>query len=631
MKNTFKKLSILSIGLLMVLIGCGKNDNHITDNPTTTDPITNNPTTGTNSNTPVIKDNLDIDVRLEAEDGIIAKNILEVKESTIASGGKYVSGIKDCGEGLFFIHYAPVGGEHDIEIAYYLENESAVNSKHDLVVNEVSQTVVYTEVTGLGESASKVGIATAKIDLKQGYNVIILQKKGSQNDTPSYGGYAEIDYIDIKGTGAEYDKESLDYTLNQIKIEAELAGFISGTTCPVPVDGASNDYIVGEINASGNGATFSLNLPFEGKYALQVAYGKDAGERAIDVKYDEQSYTYSLEDYPYQSWNYFNESATIATLDITKGSHTISISRGENSNWFCFDYIVLTKMTTVNEKLEAEDCIVDGTRVKANDLVSASNGKYVNGLKDCGQGFYLLYKAPFAGEYTLEATYWTDKANSKTDVYVDGTKQGTLVYDTATGLAETNVDSKITSINVTLKEGYNNIEVIKYGTGDEEPAWGGNVELDYFVIKSNIEYNPNINKDYQLKMIIDAELGNFYSDESCPVGIDGAQNGYVVGGINKADQGATFNIRVPETGRYELRIVYGKGDGARPIDIKLDDKNYTYSLEDYPYQAFNYYNTSEVAATLSLKEDTNHVLSITRAADSDWFCFDAIILTKVVD
>lgn len=626
MKSTFKKVSILSVGLLMTLIGCGKNDN-----PSTNGPTTDNPTTGTNTTTPVKKDNLDVDVRLEAEEGIIAKNILEAKENSTASGGKFVSGIKDCGEGLFFIHYAPVGGEHNVEIAYYLENDDSINSKHELVVNDEAQTVVYTEVTGLGDTASKAGIATAKINLKQGYNVIILQKKGNGSDVPAYGGYAEIDYIDIKGTGKEYDKDSLDYNLDQIKIEAELAGFVSGTTCPVPVDGASNDYIVGEINSVGNGATFSLNLPFEGKYALQVSYGKDSGERAIDIKYDEQSYSYNLEDYPYQSWNYFNESNTVALLDITKGAHTISISRAENGNWFCFDYIVLTKVTTVNEKIEAEDCLVDGTRVKANDLENASNGKYVNGLKDCGQGLYILYKAPYDGEYTLEATYWTDKVNSKTDVYVDGTKQGTLVYDVETGLAEANVDSKKASITITLKEGYNNIEVIKFGTGDEEPAWGGNVEFDYFVIKSNTEYNPNIQKDYSLKMMIDAELGNFYSDETCPVGIDGAQNGYVVGGINKADQGATFNIKVPETGRYELRIVYGKGDGVRPIDIKLDDKSYTYSLEDYPYQAFNYYNISDVAATLSLTKGTNHVLSITRAADSDWFCFDAIILTKVVD
>ncbi len=626
MKNTFKKLSVLSVGLLMVLVGCGKNDT-----PTTGIPTTNNPSTNVNPTTPVTKDNIDIDIRLEAEDGVIAKNILEVKENVTASNGKYVSGIKDCAEGLFFIHYAPVGGEHDIEIAYYLKDEDSVNSKHELTVNDEAQTIVYTEATGLGDTASKAGIATAKINLKEGYNVITLQKKGTGTDVPEYGGYAEIDYIDIKGTGKEYNKDTLDYNLDQIKIEAELAGFSTGTTCPVPVDGASNGYIVGEINSAGNGATFSLNLPFEGKYALQVSYGKDAGERAIDVKYDEQSYTYNLEDYPYQSWNYFNESNTVAVLDITKGAHTISVSRAENGNWFCFDYIVLTKIATVNEKVEAEDCLVDGTRVKANDLETASNGKYVNGLNDCGQGLYLLYKAPVAGEYTLEAAYWTDKANSKTDVYVDGTKQGTLVYATETGLAETKANAEKVSINVTLKEGYNNIEVIKYGTGDEEPAWGGNVQLDYFIVKSNTEYNPNIKKDYQLKMIIDAELGNFYSDESCPVGIDDAQNGYVVGGINKADQGATFNIRVPETGKYELRIVYGKSEGARPVDIKLDDNSYTYSLEDYPYQAFNYYNTSEVAATLNLTEGTNHTLSITRAADSDWFCFDAIVLTKVVE
>lgn len=53
---------------------------------------------------------------------------------------------------------------------------------------------------------------------------------------------------------------------------------------------------------------------------------------------------YSLEDYEGQAWNNFHLSNTAATFDLTKGNHVLKIARGENSNWFCFDYIVLTKV-----------------------------------------------------------------------------------------------------------------------------------------------------------------------------------------------------------------------------------------------------------------------------------------------
>ena len=90
-----------------------------------------------------------------------------------------------------------------------------------------------------------------------------------------------------------------------------------------------------------------------------------------------------------------------------------------------------------------------------------------------------------------------------------------------------------------------------------------------------------------------------------------------------------MKVRVPESGKYELRVVYAKDGGARPININLDGSVYTYSLEDYNGQSWNVFHTSNVAATLELEAGTVHNLSVTRAAGSNWFCFDAIILTKV--
>jgi len=393
---------------------------------------------------------------------------------------------------------------------------------------------------------------------------------------------------------------------------------------------ASNGYIIGEINAVGHGGTYNLTLPETGRYALQIAYGKDGGARPININFDETTYEYSLEDYDGQSWNNFHLSNTAAILDFTEGEHTLSITRAENSNWFCFDYFVLTKVVeTTDVRYEAEDCVVDGVRTKVAENAAASNGSMACDMNDCGQGLHFVHFSPVAGEFTLEAGYWTGAANSKQDVYVNGTKQGTLVYETANGWADGVIEAAKTSLNITLNAGYNNITVIKYGTASDSPEYGGWVQVDYFDIKGQKEYNPNAVVDKSLNIKIEAELGNYHSGAACPVGMGEASNGYIVGDINNEGDGSDMKVRVPESGTYELRIVYGKDGGARPININLDGTNYEYSLEDYDGQAWNVFHTSNVAATLTLEAGTVHSLSVTRAANSNWFCFDAIVLTKI--
>jgi len=190
MKNTFKKMSIFAATILMGLVGCGKTDGPTTSlDPTTTNPttaaptttvpnpttVTPEPTTTTPTPTTPTPDNVDIDVRLEAEDGSLGATNLSIKENELASEGKYIGGLNDCAHGIFFIHYAPVGGEHDVEIAYFTEQPG---SKHELLVNGEATSVVYEESTGLGEEITKVGKVTVKATFKQGYNTVSLSKKG---------------------------------------------------------------------------------------------------------------------------------------------------------------------------------------------------------------------------------------------------------------------------------------------------------------------------------------------------------------------------------------------------------------------------------------------------------------------
>ena len=277
---------------------------------------------------------------------------------------------------------------------------------------------------------------------------------------------------------------------------------------------------------------------------------------------------------------------------------------------------------------EAEDCVIDGNKVVISGNPAASNGQMAANIDNCGQGLHFVHYSPIAGEFTMDIGYYTGSANSKHDVYVNNVKQGTVVYDYANGWADGNSPAATKSINITLNAGYNNITVIKNGVASDNPTYGGWVQVDYFDIKGGAEYDPNIPVDNSLNIRIEAELGNF-NTTAAPVAIDTAQNGYVVGEINNEGNGSTMKVRVPESGKYELRVVYAKDGGARPININLDGSVYTYSLEDYNGQSWNVFHTSNVAATLELEAGTVHNLSVTRAAGSNWFCFDAIILTKV--
>ena len=109
MKNTFKKMSIFAATVLMGLVGCGKTDNPTTSlNPTTANPTTAAPTptttapepttptpepsTSTPTPTTPTPDNVDIDVRLEAENGSLGATNLSIKENELASEGKYIGG-----------------------------------------------------------------------------------------------------------------------------------------------------------------------------------------------------------------------------------------------------------------------------------------------------------------------------------------------------------------------------------------------------------------------------------------------------------------------------------------------------------------------------------------------------------
>ena len=285
--------------------------------------------------------------------------------------------------------------------------------------------------------------------------------------------------------------------------------------------------------------------------------------------------------------------------------------------------------TTQNVRYEAEEYVYDGTRVKVSPNTAASGGYMVADINDCGQGIGFAHYAPVAGTYTLEIAYWTGSAGSKHGVYVDGIKQATAIYSTATGWANGVIEAAKLEVEVNLNKGYNSISLIKDGIESDNPTYGGWAQVDYVEVKGGHTYNPYEQSYVNYSIKIEAELGYLHGGAYLPVLIPGASNNYICGEINAEGNGSDLSINIKESGTYELRIVYGKNNDARPININLDGTNYTYSLQDFEGNAFNVFGTSDVAATLELDETKTHKLSITRAANSNWFCFDSIILTKV--
>lgn len=287
---------------------------------------------------------VDRDVILEAEDGVVDGKGAKTAGCENASGGAIACDFNNCGQGLYFNYFAPVAGERELEIAYWT---GSANSKQDLYVNGArQQTVVYERETGWANGFNDAALAHTTIRLKKGYNTINLIKNGAAADTPSYGGYVQLDYLVVKGTGETYDADSLDLTVTSMRIESELGYFHTSTAAPVPVSSAGNGYIVGEINKEGDGVDFTFLVPEDGQYELHIVYGKGAGSNPIDIRLNnDASVTYALEDYPDQAWNVFHESATAATLTLSStAKNKLSITRSAKGNWFCFDAIVLTKV-----------------------------------------------------------------------------------------------------------------------------------------------------------------------------------------------------------------------------------------------------------------------------------------------
>lgn len=253
-----------------------------------------------------------------------------------ASGGAYVGAIDNGGQGLQFEYFAYHAGKRELTVAYATGNPG---SFHTLYVNyEPSGTVDYPENTGwIGDNGGVTATAKAEIELVKGWNTIHLVKDGDGSN--NYGGYAQVDYIEISGSGLPYDPA--DYEVRTEYVYEGEMGYLH--TSGAPFADANNQlrYSAGEINATGQGVDFeNLRLP-AGRYSVQAAIASD-GPRTVSFRVDEEApVMVEIEE----GYGFNQHRLTNAfEVDLGLGTHEVAVTRPENGNWFCLDYLKLTKI-----------------------------------------------------------------------------------------------------------------------------------------------------------------------------------------------------------------------------------------------------------------------------------------------
>lgn len=308
------------------------------------------------------------DMILEAEEGLY--NYGAYRGNPLAHNGVYVGGIDNCGQGVYYNVFCYVEGEYDFDCYY---TTGAPVSLDEVWVNGSYQaTFSFTENTGWGSATSyNPALATVKINLLTGWNTISVMKNG--NDTNNYGGWAELDYFVLKGGNKKYnidDFTEYDTSMkDSYRLEAEMAAQIGRTTnedsmtwgirgnAPTPCSGASNGFIMANINDMGQGLEWRFSAPKEGTYELKISFAHAYENDFSTVFFYNSTYTLRDTAYTNESLSEFNKqplsldqgngwSAPIMntrTIDLSlqKGDNFIYAIR-ETECWFQIDYIELS-------------------------------------------------------------------------------------------------------------------------------------------------------------------------------------------------------------------------------------------------------------------------------------------------
>ena len=310
------------------------------------------------------------DVIIEAELGLQAYANM-YKGNSLAHGGAYIGNIDNCGQGVTLDYFCYFAGEYELEAYYMTDSDGAY---HNVYVNGIKQSRLdYSVKTGWG-SATAINTAktTTTINLQKGWNRIVVIKDGTEAD--NWGGLAELDYFVVKGTNANYNIDDYsDYDLeapSTYRLEGEQASFINrvglqwefSNLIPFYSENASSNYMIGGIDAVGQGLEWHLTANKSGKYCVTVSYAYDVWEGANDnvvlTFYHSNSHLRNLNmtsegikqykvaelkiDEVWQGWGAPLVNNVTFEIDLVEGDNYIYLVK-ELENMYCqIDYIELT-------------------------------------------------------------------------------------------------------------------------------------------------------------------------------------------------------------------------------------------------------------------------------------------------
>ena len=280
----------------------------------------------------------DGDLIIEAENSIL--NPKHYSLDSHAHNGAYALAFDDCGQGMYFRYYAFEAGNRDVTVTY---STGMANSYHTLFINGNSYKVTYSENTDwFGDSHVTADVTIQDVPFVLGWNELYLIKNGTGSDDPSYGGYAQIDYITIEGTQQKFDLTEFDMVANVYNLEGEAAKWHWTSTSQRPTNWGgkfSLGYGLGEMNKDNDGVTFSFYIADGGTFALRPVLG---GNKSLYVKVDSGEKT-KYEFGEYTQWDDpVTTDASICQVELEAGTHTIDITRYDN--WFTFDKLVIERI-----------------------------------------------------------------------------------------------------------------------------------------------------------------------------------------------------------------------------------------------------------------------------------------------
>ena len=658
---------------------------------------------------------------LEAEDYIINEDHLSIDED--AHGGAYALGFNDCGQGMYFQYYSFKAGVRDIEVCY---STGAVGSYMQLYVGTDEEhpiTVLFDQNTGWFGDSKQSAKVTVQATLQQGWNDIYLMKNGTSTDFPEYGGWAQIDYIKIDGSGDVVDL--FDYytemSLTTYRLEAEMAKWhwANEYARPNMSDPWPSHGYLGEQEATGDGVEFDVYIDETGSYLLKLAAAAGPEGRYYDVTVNGVKENRHISTGP--AWNEVEEDEGFL-VHLNRGVNKIDFSRPGNGDWSCIDYlkivfasandpvlptsvenltfedntlsfdpiqgiseyrIVLSKDEDVllnqvinstsfeipaaihgenitaqvfakmgffeaqegsslvinpgiivdkDVKLEAEDYILGEKHYSADP--QASGGAYTLAFDQRGEGIYFRYYAYEAGEREIEIAYATGSPGSKMGLYVNSESPVYVTFNENTNWFGDGHIMATTTATVTLSLGWNNIYLIKDGTGEDNPAWGGWAQIDYIIVKGTqksfdvSELNDLVCSSYKLE----AECGNWTMSNNGVPEVNGSFSYAFLGNQDTQGNGVVYKFKVDVAGTYKVQFYCG-GPGSVKADVYVNNNKITDTDKDY-YTVTTGNDWNVVAAdagfNVELTAGWNTLQLARRGDDGNWICIDYALVTLQV-